>query len=365
MRNSVFSGWKKYRNVKLALGDQLNQRAYLHSKPLLIHFEINDRCNLQCIMCGRRSDSIPRDTGELDPGLIKRIAPWLVYAKYVGLAGNGEPFLHPQLFEILEILHESNTVPSLVTNGTLLTRECLERLMGIGASILTVSFDGGSKETFESIRVGARFDQILDSLEMLSRMKREKNSPFPVVNFLVCIQEKNKHELKEILHHAKRLGVPKVDFQTLFPFTDEGREYRIRDLGEIHRIFAPVFETSQTLGIEASLSPLAFGLQERLQYEGREFTPGLPLFCENIWQTLHVDVKGNVRFCCFWIGSCLGNLSDKTIPELWNHPDFIALRDKIAKGIIPEQCAHCHALEIHNPEKIHSQYRIRMKHQND
>ena len=352
----MFTQWKKYRNAKLALEDQLNRRAYLHSKPLLIHFEINDMCNLQCIMCGRRSDSIPRDTGELDPRLMKRIAPWLVYTNYVGLAGNGEPFLHTQLFEILEILHQSKTVPSLVTNGTLLTRECLERLMGIGASILTVSFDGGSKETFESIRVGARFEQILDSLEMLSRMKRERNTPFPVVNFLVCLQEKNKHELKEILHHAKRLGVPKVVFQTLLPFTNEEREYMIKDLREIHRIFAPVFETSQTLGIKASLSPLAFGLRERLQYEGRELSPGLPLFCENIWQTLHVDVKGNVRFCCFWVGESLGNLADKTISELWNHPDFTRFRAKMVEGIIPEQCMNCHVLEIHNPDKIRLKY---------
>ncbi len=354
----MFLRLKKYLNLKRALGDQLKERSLLRSMPLRVHLEVNDRCNLNCIMCARRSENIPKDTGDLDPAIVHRISPWLSFANYVGLAGNGEPFLHPKLFEILDIIRGAGSVPSIVTNGTLLSDECLGRLIQLGPSILDVSFDGATKQTFETIRVGADFNAIVGNLKHLAALKSKHRSPYPILNFLVCVMQENKGELVEVVNLAKTLGVSKVDFQTIYPFTQDARKSVIQELKEVHEVTAPAMNRTRELGIMATLSPIGFGIKERLRFEHHELKPGTRLFCENVWQTLHVGVDGDVRFCCFWTGRHLGNLAEQTIPELWNHPDFQSLRTRLAKGEIPDDCRNCHLLDIHNPQAIRSKFKV-------
>ncbi|MBN1903278.1 radical SAM protein [Candidatus Sumerlaeota bacterium] len=349
----------KYLNDRRSLGDKLYGRSRVKAMPKNIHLEINDQCNLNCFMCPRNCEMIPKDTGWLDPAIIDRISGSFRTASYVGLAGNGEPFLHPHLHDILKTICRYGSVPSIVTNGTLLTEEWIRRLIELGPSILTVSFDGGTKETFETIRTGARFDQVIDSLRLLSRLKQEKDVPFPVLNFLVCVMKENKDELVSIMEWAKELGAPKVIFQSIFPFTERARQSMIEDLRSIEELSLPAKEYGRKNGIEVILSPLSFGIHKRLQVQNKRLAPGAPLFCENIWQTLHVGLNGDVRFCCFWLGDPIGNLRDKSVEELWNHLEFQKLRAQIFRGDIPENCLNCHILEVHDPERINVKCRIK------
>lgn len=352
---------KKYLNIRHAIGDQLKQRSSLRALPLSFHFEVNDNCNLKCAMCARQSDYVPKGTGNLEPSIIRGIRKWLARAQYVGLAGNGEPFLHPRLFDILEDIRQAGSVPSLITNGMLLTLERLERLIALGPSILNISIDAATKSTFESIRVGANFDTILHNLDNLVSLKKIKKTPFPIINFLACVMENNKAELMGIIYLAARFGVPKVIFQTVFPFTDYGRENMLSDLDEINQAVGPAKKRASELGIEAVIAPLFFSLEKRLEHQGKTLRPGTHLFCENIWQTMHVGINGDVRFCCYWTGKSIGNLAERRVPEIWNHPEFVNLRAAICRGGIPTDCRNCHVLEIYNPEEIRSRLQARLR----
>jgi|GEM_PF-568075 len=352
---------KKYLNLRRALKDQLKGKVRLSTIPLRIHLEINDVCNLECIMCPRNSEKVPKNTGHMDLSILKRLSPWIPYANYIGMAGNGEPFLHPKIFEILELITRHGSVPSIVTNGTLLTQDCVLKLLELGPCIIVVSFDGFKKETFESIRVGADFDKINQSLKFLQAKKKEYQSPFPVVNFLVCIMRENKEELADIITLAQSLSVAKVEYQTVFPFTQKTRESMINKLDEIKEVMEPVYKRAHDIKMTAGLSTLNFGLQNRLKQENKVLAPNTPLFCRNIWETLHVGINGDVRFCCFWTGKPIGNLLKNDLLELWNHPEFQELRQSLIKGEIPEDCRNCHILGIHNPERIRENYALEVQ----
>ncbi|HPB31493.1 MAG TPA: radical SAM protein [Candidatus Sumerlaeota bacterium] len=358
----LFQRIRRKINLKRSGRDQIERRPLLSSLPIRIHFEVNDWCNLRCIMCARQGNDVPRDTGNLPPEILERISPWLPFAHYVGLAGNGEPFLHPRLFDILEKLARNRCVPAIVTNATLLTPERLDHIMSLGPLILNVSMDGATKKTFDSIRVGADFDRVTQSLRHLHDMKIRRNTPFPIINFLVCVLKENQHELPAIIDLASSLGVLKVDFQTVFPFTHEGRNRMITSLDEIEHAVTPAIEKAAGLGIQASLAPLRFGLHERLVRRGENPEIPRPLFCRNIWQTMHVGLDGAVRFCCFWTGKSIGNLMDEPLPRLWNHPEFQDLRRRIVMGDLPDDCRDCHVLDIHNPAVLSSEIRSEMDH---
>lgn len=348
---SLFSN-KRMRNFKKSMKDQLMLRISPLAMPTTIHFEVNDICNLNCVMCARKSPDVPKDTGNLDPEIVRKTEPELQIVKYAGLAGNGEPFLHPHLFDILEILCSSGCVPSIVTNGTLLTEDRRERLTRTGASILNISFDGATPETFEFIRNGARFRDVLGNLRKLKARKESRKTPFPIFNFLVCVMKQNSGELEDIVDIAAELGVMKIEFQTVYPFTNLARESMITELSQIEKVIGPAVVKARNLGIQAGMSPLSFGIDARLEHRGEKRTPSTPLFCENIWKILHVGVNGDVRFCCFWTGESIGNLAERSIRELWTAPSFVELRRMHKEGKIPPDCRNCHILDIHRPEII-------------
>ncbi|HQH11554.1 MAG TPA: radical SAM protein [Candidatus Sumerlaeota bacterium] len=334
------------------MAEQLKSCSRLRSLPTRYHFEFNDYCNLDCAMCPRKSENIPKDTGNLDPAVIRQISRWLPYSLYTGFAGNGEPFLHPKLFEIMEQVSKSGSVPSIVTNGTLLTPERMRRLSKLGPSILVISFDAAQKKTFEEIRIGADFDKILENIQHINEIKNNTQSPFPVLNFLVCTMKKNQTELCEIVNIAKKNNVAKVIFQTIYPFSEMAQMNMFKDLLDIEAATSAAIELAKKLGIEAGLAPLNFGIAERLHHKGEPLESGARLFCENIWQTMHVGVNGDVRFCCFWTGKSIGNLLHQSVPEIWNHPDFVKLRAAISRGEIPKECQDCHVLSVHDPVAI-------------
>lgn len=60
--------------------------------------------------------------------------------KTVGILGEGEPLLFPEVKEIIMHIHELNMIPLIATNGSLLNREMTDFLYNNGASVV-VSLD--------------------------------------------------------------------------------------------------------------------------------------------------------------------------------------------------------------------------------
>ena len=85
-----------------------------------IYIEITNICNLSCSFCSidnRLKESI---TPEKFEDILKKIND---YTDYVYLHVKGEPLLHPNLKEILDLCKKYNKKVNITTNGTLLTEK--------------------------------------------------------------------------------------------------------------------------------------------------------------------------------------------------------------------------------------------------
>lgn len=104
--------------------------------------EINQKCNLVCRSCYRkktgRNKSISEILGDLET-LEKNQE-----VQTVSIAG-GEPTLHPELVEVVKLVHGRGHRVSLVTNGLLLTEELLGNLQPAGLDIVMIHVDEGQK----------------------------------------------------------------------------------------------------------------------------------------------------------------------------------------------------------------------------
>lgn len=100
-------------------------------------------------------------------------------------------------------------------------------------------------------------------------------------------------------------------------------------------------EIEVTLAIDRLLSPDGGS-------EGEGY--GLALFearlveskvvCMEPWTTTYITWDGRVRSCCFSQAD-LGSVHENTIDEVWDGETYVHLRDALAIGDVPTECALC------------------------
>lgn len=146
----------EYANVSEyeALRRELTLWARIRNFPLYATFELTPYCNLQCPMCYVRLDPIhAAKQGKLMTG-----KQWLEIARqardmgllFMTLTG-GEPFLHPDFWEIYDGVLELGLLPNIYTNGCLINEEIVERLKKKPPHNIKISVYGASNETYEKM----------------------------------------------------------------------------------------------------------------------------------------------------------------------------------------------------------------------
>lgn len=88
-----------------------------------IYIEITNVCNMTCSFCpkiNRKPEFMELNTFE---NILKKIKN---YTDHIYFHVKGEPFLHPKLFEFIEMAEKYNLKVNLTSNGTVLSSEMLE-----------------------------------------------------------------------------------------------------------------------------------------------------------------------------------------------------------------------------------------------
>lgn len=147
------------------------------TKPIGSLIEITNACNLDCVMCNTKMSK--RSTGFIEPSTFEKIIQQLgtVGIKTVGLHTVGETFMYKNLEALLEIVEQHGFLVWLCTNGQFPERiEPLFRKFPKLANAYRFSIDGATKETYEAIRRGGKFDKVLKSLETIYSINEGKKN---------------------------------------------------------------------------------------------------------------------------------------------------------------------------------------------
>ncbi|MEV4362657.1 radical SAM/SPASM domain-containing protein [Nonomuraea sp. NPDC049625] len=147
------------------------RKRHLARMPIMLAVEPTSVCNIKCVMCFQEDPALSRTRsmqGFMDLALYERIISEAA-DKGVGgivLASRGEPLLHKQIVQFVRIAKDAGIIDvKLNTNATRLTEQMSRDLLASGLDTLVFSVDSAVKEQFEQIRVGAKFDRIVDNIE--------------------------------------------------------------------------------------------------------------------------------------------------------------------------------------------------------
>ncbi len=172
----------------------------LHGLPRF-DIEASLRCNLNCTMCPR--DKITRTRSIMSPGLMDVLLDWLPDIEgELFFCGLGEPLLNPYIYACMTKLCKRKITAGITSNGLLLTPETVNRLIEAGVDFIHVSFPSLSKDIYEKIMRGSRFEKVLGHLEYLSEVRPGEL----VVELAFTEQEENAGETNIVKAFARELG---------------------------------------------------------------------------------------------------------------------------------------------------------------
>lgn len=181
---------------------------YWRKRPFYATWEITSACNLRCLQCYNRSKYIGKDpepdvtkieTLTFDEG--KMVIDQLTELRVpiLNISG-GEPLLHQHFWDWAA--YARGKIPALIleTNGTLLTRETVERIKKLGFVSINVSIDGATAKSHDYIRGEGTYARTVEGI------KHAQAVGLSVAVITTCMNL-NYHEVGQIMSNLVRAGV--------------------------------------------------------------------------------------------------------------------------------------------------------------
>ena len=133
-----------------------------------IQVEISSYCNAGCIYCPRTVYREDWQNRYLPIDAFRNLKPAFRKTELVYLQGWGDPFTHPRFFEMLQLAKRAGCRVGTTTNGTLLNRQLIEKLVAEDLDVIGFSL-AGIDEKNDEIRKGTPIKSVLSSIEELHR----------------------------------------------------------------------------------------------------------------------------------------------------------------------------------------------------
>jgi MoaA/NifB/PqqE/SkfB family radical SAM enzyme len=174
--------------------------------PLTASVSITLRCNSKCYYCDvwKWGDFFPDPTIEELKKIFSSLANLGV--KVVTLSG-GEPLLRKDIEEIISIINNHNMRAQIVTNGVLLSKEKINRLVQSRLTSITLSLDTVDPEVYQKLR-GVPFEIAQRALESLIYIKEE--SPQIYVGISCVINRYNIGKLVPLVEKITDISKGKI-----------------------------------------------------------------------------------------------------------------------------------------------------------
>lgn len=164
-----------------------------------INIEFSSACNLRCSFCAL-DHTAPKTYMTVE--VLQRLLNQLISdqrfsgVKRINLHNGGETLMHPKRLELFEVIAEfkQRCIQSgmrfpeviLLTNGMLLRRELANSILDLNVlDQVGFSLDGGTPESFETLRVNAKWPKFKKNVKDFIELVRDKK--FPLKTFGITI----------------------------------------------------------------------------------------------------------------------------------------------------------------------------------
>ena len=262
--------------------------------------------------------------------------------------------MNPQFPKLLRTLSALDAQVELITNGTLLDEDILSALADTELRLVTFSFDGISKQTFEHIRRRADHGKTLDNILRARARLCDRKTVFAVnstmmrcnmaeIAAIVDFWEKADFDVVRFVTMVVREPVAELIRESLYPVRQD--YYRLLD-EEARK----VIETPRRISVAGKYfpwSPLVRKYPRNLR--GNQVISGHPraryagsrrqdaqlgsqatttISCKSPWTFARILPEGDVQLCYQFT---IGNLKEQSFEDIWNGPRAEEVRRRVVQ----------------------------------
>lgn len=287
--------------------------------PLSLYIHPTYDCNLNCVYCynidDRKRHTKDKDFSELT---LEDYGRLFKEAKELGIHGivfsGGEPLLRKDLFRVAKISKELGFPNSIITNGTLITRENARKIIQHFDHI-SVSIDSSSESENDLMRGKGSFQKALEGIRLLRSLDAG----------VACLGVTHKHNIDSVL---------------------ESRDFFVNQLGcasFLPQLFIPTHEKLKTdQEIQEFVTRYA-GIRNEINKDGDMYRRvSLKNNCGMCSGELAIGADGRVYPCQSLLKEefCGGNIKENSLQNiLENSPVLKKMREFTVDDI--ETCCEC------------------------
>ena len=307
--------------------------------PTRLDVENVSRCNYRCTMC-QVSDWGPsyQRARDLKVEEFKNLIDEQYGLIEIKLQGMGEPLLgRDAFFEMIQYARSKHIWVRTTHNGSLLHyRNNYQKLIDSGINEVQLSIDGATKETFENIRHGSRFELVRDNCKLINDYCNDQG--LLRTRMWTVLQNKNVHEFLDLVDLAHQMDFKRLTYAlTLSEWGQDhwaraNREVTVEDL-VTPELANQAIDMGRELGVEVTF----WNITEKFSTESPD------TLC--IWPFERAYISSDLRAvpCCMIANPEVLDLGDASnFTEVWNSEVYREFRRAHLEGRIPEPCRLCY-----------------------
>lgn len=324
--------------------------------PLLATVELTHRCNIVCRHCNffsphlespghqeiMESESVigeppltvgqntshPRDA---DISFVYSMIDELseMGTRRFSFSGHGEPFLHKDLFAMLDRVKSTGRSCTINTNGTRLNKSTIDDLIKIKADDLRISTLAGTGAVYNETHPGISprtFDDIKAALLYLAQRKQTLGIDYPRVRLICVVFKTNQDHLVDFAKFAAGVNADSVLYTPLNTYGFKGLSVLVparEDYDKIDKQLDAVKAYLLSKGIDTNADLFRFLYKK----ESHAIDPYTLIPCYYGWLGVRFDTIGDVYPCCR-AAKPFGNAAVEGFSKIWNSASYAQFRKK-------------------------------------
>lgn len=304
---------RAFNAVAVLLGYYLSRtfkRPFAWGMPISVSIEPTTACNLGCPECPSGLKKFSRPTGNIKNEFFKKTIDDLAgHLAYLTFYFQGEPYIHPDFFEMINYASTKNIYTSTSTNAHFLDAENARKTVESGLDRLIISMDGTTQETYQAYRVNGSLAKVIEGTKNIIQWKKKLRSPRPYVIFQFLVVRHNEQQAEDVKKLAFELGVDEVKYKTAQVY-----DYRNGN---------PLLPLSEKYSRYRKLPDGTYTIKNDLLNH-----------CWRMWHSCVITWDGLVVPCCFDKDAThrLGDLKEDSLQQIWRNGKYYAFRKSLLKS---------------------------------
>lgn len=315
------------------------------SAPLFVIWEVTGACNLRCKHC--LSDSGKPIPNELNTHEAKKLINALEMMKVFNINfSGGEPLMRPDIFELLEYASQKKIGIVLLTNGSLITKETIDRLENTNIFNLQVSIDGIGQTHDDFRGIKGSYKRAVNAIKLL------RDADYGVAISSV-VTKQNIEEIPKIIDMAVDLGASSYK-TTLFMPTGRGKG-NVGDLiltpQDVKNFTFIMIEQKKDMGDMINIScetdyPWLAEGADRESSDSLKTEDSSKIGCTAGNSSFYITPDGKMTPCPFLRKFVAGNIRKEDVKEIWDNSSAFDIFRNITRGDLKGKCGACGYLGI-------------------